>query len=85
MSDDEFVLEKCPRCGHEIPVEPLGEEEGVLEIVVCNNCGNNFIQTPLGTGEEKPSLIKIDDRREERNKGTLAKIRQWWKDRSQSQ
>jgi hypothetical protein len=84
MLNDDFVLEKCPRCGHETPVEPLGNEEGVLETVVCAQCGNVFIQTPIGPPGSKPSLMPTDDRRQERKQGARAKIKKWWQDHKKS-
>jgi hypothetical protein len=82
--DKDFVLEKCPRCGYETPVEPLGNEEGVLEVVVCAQCGNPFIQTPIGPPGSKPSLMPTEDKRQQRKLGVIDKIKQWWQDRRKS-
>ena len=82
--NEEFVLEKCPRCGYENPVEPLGNEEGVLEIVVCAQCRHNWVQTPIGPPGSKPTLVPMEDLRQKRNLGVLEKIKEWWQHRGKS-
>lgn len=80
---EEYMLDKCPRCGFESPVEHMEDKEGVLEVIHCAMCAHVYIQTPVGPPGTKPTLMTTDDKRRQRNAAVLGKIKKWWQEQQQ--
>jgi hypothetical protein len=78
---EEYELAKCPRCGFETPVEPMTDEEGVLDMVHCAQCGHLYVQTPLGTPGSAQPVLPLSDKRAQRKASMMDKIKQWWQGR----